>query len=122
MTDKTPNIYVMTRDSHDLSDAERFGRLVYLTDEILPKFQTNQLFRLFKPIIEVSEPHDYILVSGLSVATSIACSMFAVTHSGRLNLLLFDSKDFVYRERRLDLSDLFNSDIKELLQEIKPSA
>lgn len=120
MTTQIPNVYVMTKDSHDISDAERFGQIVYLTDEILPKFQTNQLFRLFRPIIEHSEPQDYILVSGLSVATSIACSMFAVTHSGRLNLLLFDSKAFIYRERRLDLSDLFNSNIQELLKEIKP--
>lgn len=120
MSAQTPNVYVMTRDSHNLSDARNFGDIIFLTDEILPKFYTNQLFRLFKPIIENSKPYDYILVSGLSVATSIACSMFAVTHEGRLNLLLFDSKNFVYRERRLDLSDLFNSDIKQVLQEIKP--
>jgi len=119
MPDQTSNIYVISRDSHDVSDAKRFGRIVYLSDEILPKFQTNQLYRLFQPIIEVSEPQDYILVSGLSVATSIACSMFAITHNGKLNLLLFDSKSFCYRERRLDLSDLFQEKVQDILRDIQ---
>lgn len=113
------NVYVINRSGHDLSPAEEFGDLVYLTSGPINKFKTNQIYRLMKPILEVSEPDDLILLSSLNVMSSIACAMFAVTHNGRLNLLLYDHRENSYKARRLDLSDLLHEDISAVLKVTK---
>ncbi len=112
-----PNIYIINRSVHDFSDATRFGDLVYLTEGNFNKFETSRISRAMKPILEVSEPFDYILISGLSVMVGIACSMFAVRH-GKLNLLIFDQKTKSYVERNLSLEDLLDSDFKKLLKKV----
>lgn len=118
MTVNNPNIYIINRSNHDFSDAERFGDIVFLSEGNLNKFETSRISRQMKPILEVSESHDYILISGLSVMVGIACSMFAVRH-GKLNLLIFDQKTKAYNERNLSLEDLLDSDFKKLLEKIQ---
>jgi hypothetical protein len=112
-----PNIYVTNRAAHDFTSARDFGDLVFLTEGLVDKFKTNKLYRLMKPIIESSEPEDFILVSGLTILSCIACAMFAVKHE-RLNLLIYDGRTHDYEPRRLDLSDLQMS-AKDLLEQIK---
>lgn len=95
-----PKVYILNRGGHDYSAAERFGELVVLSDGILPRENTSHMVRVLAPIRE-SSPHDYILLSSLSIMCSIACSMFALRH-GKLNILIF--KGVSYVERRIDFT------------------
>lgn len=81
-------VYVINKGCHDLSDAEGFGELVYLSEGSMNKFNTSGMYRTFIETLEESEPNDYILVSGLTVMCVVACSIFATLH-GRVNLLLY---------------------------------
>lgn len=86
MDEKT--VFVINRSSHDYSGAERFGKIVFMTEGSINRFATSKMYRVFKPFIDASLPHDYLLTSGLSVMCSVASAMFAAKHK-RLNLLIY---------------------------------
>ena len=65
------------------------------------------MFRKFKHELKDSKPEDCILLSGLTIMTSIACSVFAKMH-GRVNILIYDEgrgKDS-YVKRTIMMEDL----------------
>jgi len=83
-----PKVYVVNKGGHDHSDAKRFGDLVYLSEGTINRYAVSNIYRQFSAILQNSSSKDYVLITGLSVMSSIACSIFARLH-GRLNLLLF---------------------------------
>jgi len=83
-----PNVYIVNRGCHDHTDAERFGKLVYLSEGAVNRYAVATIYRGFIDAMKNSGPDDYILITGLSVMSSIACAIFARKH-GRVNLLLF---------------------------------
>jgi hypothetical protein len=91
-----PTVFVVSKSAHDFSEARRFGKLVYLSEGAMNRYQVNNMERQFKEKLEASSPDDYILPCGLSMMNSIACAMFALMH-GRLNVLLFKKGHYVER-------------------------
>lgn len=87
---KLANVYIVNKGAHDHSDAERFGKIVYLSEGVINRYNCNLMFRNFIPILRKSEPTDYILPTGLTIMSNIACAIFAMFHS-RLNLLIFQA-------------------------------
>lgn len=83
-----PTVYVINRSSHDFSDAERYGRLEFLTEGSVNRFATANMVRIFADSLKNSQAEDYILPTGLNIMTVIACVVFALKHKA-LNLLLF---------------------------------
>lgn len=83
-----PNVYIVNKGSHDHRDAKRFGSLVYLSEGSINRYSTNSMYREFYPTLLKSGPEDYILPTGLTIMSAIACSIFAMLHS-RLNLLIY---------------------------------
>ena len=83
-------VYIVNKGCHDHSDAERFGDLVYLSDEAINRYATSNMYREFMPKLSSSSPDDYILLTGLSIMGAVACAIFGHLH-GRLNLLLYKS-------------------------------
>jgi hypothetical protein len=100
-------VYVVNKGGHDHSDAERFGKIVYLSEGLISRYATTEMYRQFAEILKDSSPDDYILPTGLAIMTSIASSIFGYMH-GRLNLLLFKSASTGgrYIERSLILNVL----------------
>lgn len=96
-----PKIFVINRSSHDLSAAEKFGDLVYLSEGSVSPFNTNLMCRKFSEKLENSKPTDYILLTSLTVMCSLACSIFSRKH-GRLNLLLFKDGGYIERKHVFD--------------------
>ena len=104
-----PKVYVINKSCHDLDNARRFGEIIYLSEGRIDRYATGKMYRLFNLHIRDSKPEDYILLTGLSVMQSIACSMFAAKH-GRLNLLIHkvDSRGkhiYLRREVVLNVND-----------------
>lgn len=112
----TPNVYCVNKSGHDFSEALKFGDIIYLSDYAQPRFNTNNIYRTFKPILEASNQDDYILLTGLTVMNVIACSIFAILHN-RLNLLIHQVEGNSYKARILDLHDIQSANIEDLLKE-----
>jgi hypothetical protein len=93
---KVPKVYVVNKGFHDFSSAERYGRLIYMTEGYQPKFSVGTPLRRFQFCMQDSKPEDWILLTGLSVLNCLACSVFALKHD-RLNILLFNGSGYVER-------------------------
>ena len=85
---ENPVVFVINKSSHDYSQAEQFGSLVFMSEGSLNRYAVSKMFRIFKPFVKASKPQDYLLMSGLGIMQSIASSMFAVKHK-QLNLLIY---------------------------------
>ena len=89
-------VYIVNKSTHDFSAAEKFGRVIFLSEGPMNRYATNNMFRIFKEVMKDSQPEDYIVQCALNVMNSIACYLFASKH-GRLNLLLFKDGDYIER-------------------------
>jgi len=98
-------VYIINRGGHDHSDAERFGELVFLSQGSINRYAASQIYRQFVDALRDSHSDDYILITGLSVMSSIACAIFSRLH-GRLNLLLYRGGNGKYVERKLVIDEL----------------
>ena len=104
-----PKVFVVNRGGHNHTDAERFGELIFMSEGTINRYAVSQMYRQFVDHLKDSTEDDYILITGLSVMASVACSVFARIH-GRLNLLLFKSsqsgEEGRYVERTVMLDEL----------------
>ena len=104
-----PKVFVVNRGGHNHNDAERFGELVFMSHGTINRYATSQMYRQFAEYLANSSVDDFILITGLSVMASVACSIFARLH-GRLNLLLYKSsqsgQEGRYVERTIMLDEL----------------
>ena len=108
-------VFVVNKGGHDFSGAERFGELVFLSEGQLSKFAVTKIYRQFAMKFRGSSPQDYVLLTGLTTMSCIACSCFTFLH-GKLNLLLY--KDGRYIERTVLLSELLSKRTDGLPSEI----
>lgn len=101
-------VYIINKGCHDYSKATKFGKLKYLSNEDMDRFSTGKMYRIFKKRLEDSSPEDYLLISGMTIMSVVACSIFASKHN-RVNLLLYNfgpGKTADYVERTVMLEDL----------------
>ena len=110
-------VFVVNRGCHDLSDAERFGELVFLSEGAINRYAVANMYREFVRHLQSSDPEDLLLITGLSVMSSIACAIFARMH-GRINLLLYKASrvpgvEGFYIERTVMIDELLTERRKE---------
>jgi hypothetical protein len=103
-------VYIVNKGGHDHSDATRFGELIFLSEGAINRYSTGNIYRTFVEILKESKAEDYILITGLSVMSSIACAIFSRMH-GRINLLLYKSSrgaegENYYIERTVMIDEL----------------
>ena len=100
-------VYIINKGCHDYSAATKFGELKYLSYEDMDRFATGKMYRIFMKGLKDSQPEDFILVSGMTIMSVVAASIFASKHN-RVNLLLYNSghgKINGYVERTVMLED-----------------
>lgn len=102
-----PNVYVINRSGHDFHEAERYGKLIYLSEGSMSRYATARIYRQFAEILKHSKEDDFILTTGLSVMNCIATSIMTALH-GKINLLLF--KDGKYVCRTIAIHELLNKE------------
>lgn len=100
-----PTIWVINRSAHDYSGAARWGEIKHLSEGPVNRYAAAKIFRLMNEPLKNSRPDDYILLTGLTIMSCIACAIFALRHK-RLNFLIFRPQNHTYVERRLNLEDL----------------
>lgn len=103
MISNEPIVWVPNKAGHNFTDAERFGRLVYLTEGSINRYSANSMYRILSEQMEDASSTDYLLVSSLSILNSIASGILAYKF-GLVNYLLF--KNGIYLERSVNYSSL----------------
>lgn len=103
MKNNEPIVWIPNKAGHNFSDAERFGRLIYLTEGTVNRYSANSMYREFSEQMEGASSEDYLLVSSLSILNSIASGILSYKF-GLVNYLLF--KNGVYLERSVNFSSL----------------
>jgi hypothetical protein len=94
-------VFVTNKSGHDYTPAEAYGRLVYISEGQLDRFNLNEMYRLAADAVKYATEADYILVTSLSVLNAIVCSVFG-RKFGRLNILLYKNRRYVLRTIMLD--------------------
>ena len=94
-------IFIPNNGVHDYSDAERYGKITYVTKGEVNRFSVGWIARRWANALLNSSKSDCILVSSLTILTVIGTAIFARKH-GRLNLLLFFNGRYVKREIMID--------------------
>jgi hypothetical protein len=97
-------VFVVNRSCHDFSPAEKYGKLFFVTEGSVGKFNTSVMYRAAKRACAKATAADYILITGQSIMSSIICSVFAVKFK-RLNLLLYCGSEERYKVRRIILHE-----------------
>ena len=93
-------VFIVNRSSHDFSEAEKYGKKIFLSEGPMNRYSVNNMVRQFSERMKDSQPNDYLVPCSLNVMNSIASAILAHKH-GRLNLLLF--KQGIYIERNIVL-------------------
>ena len=99
-------MFVVNKGGHDFSSASSYGELVYLSEGSLNRYAVTNMYRQFAEILKHSNKSDYILLTGLTTMSAIACSIFGYLH-GRLNILIFKQGHYV--DRSILLGELLDS-------------
>lgn len=91
------NVYIVNKSFHDFSDAERYGKLVFLSEGKMDRYSVNDIARQFEEKMVDSTPEDYIVPCSLSSMNIVAVWLFGIKHK-TLNLLLFkNGKGYIER-------------------------
>ncbi len=96
-------VYIPNKSPHDFRPAEDFGSLIFLTQGMIPRFQTSSLAREIDAKMQDSSAEDHILVASLPIVVAIASSIQAQKF-GRVNYLIFSKGRYV--ERTVDYQNL----------------
>jgi hypothetical protein len=91
-------VYVLSKGSHNFSDAERFGELVFLDISPLARWDTNRLYLELMEGLKDATEDDLIVVSHLASHCCVATAIM-IEWYGRVNLLIY-RKD-KYEENKL---------------------
>ena len=89
-------VFIVNKSAHNFSEAEHYGKVVFLSEGPMNRYATNNMHRKFTEILKDSSKEDYIVPCSLNVMNAIGCSIFVHMH-GTLNLLLFKNGSYIER-------------------------
>lgn len=92
-----PNDY----HSHELGQAARFGRFVYLTTGVVDRLNIQKITEQCQERIKRAEFDDFLLVCSLPIITAIA-SCIIMEHTGQVQYLLFSRGRYVLKKLSLE--------------------
>jgi len=95
-------VYIVNKSAHDFSAADKYGKVIFLSEGSMNRYATNSMVRQFEIAMKESTDVDYIVPCSLNVMNSIACAIFAHKH-GKLNLLLFKDGSYIERNHVLGM-------------------
>ncbi|NOY61012.1 MAG: hypothetical protein GXO75_19045 [Calditrichaeota bacterium] len=98
-----PRVFVLNYQGHDLSDAERFGKLVPLTHGNQPVFDTDRLLWTLRQRLEMNDfrpQQDYILLSGGGVLHFLIGAI--LSEYEKVNVLIWNAKTRHYVQREVN--------------------
>ena len=97
------NIYVVSDSSHDYSDAQRFGEMIFLFKEKINVFAIGKLAKLINEKLANAQVEDYLILSGNSIAGCMAFYTL-LKNFNQVKLLIFSFRDQQYEARTITRS------------------
>ena len=98
-------VYVVNYSGHNVFLANKFGKLVYLTEGWVDTFKTDRVkYEIAKGLINFAKD-DYILLCGSPVLNVIAV-VVALAKAGECNMLLYNAKQEGYEVRGISLTNI----------------
>jgi hypothetical protein len=94
-------VFVISNMTHNYSSAEKFGKLVNVTEGKVPIFKTDTMISLLKHGLMTFSDDDYLLISGPALLCIMATTIL-FNKLGKIKLLVFDAKEQDYIVRHLD--------------------
>lgn len=94
-------VFVVTNGGHDYSDAERFGEVIFCTENIIRKDDVSQMYRELSQALFDASAKDYILVSSLTSLCMVATAIMA-DRFGEVHMLLYKDGQYVARDLILE--------------------
>jgi hypothetical protein len=110
------NVFVINDSGHDFSEAEKFGKLIFLTEGHVQSFDTNKNFRSIIHKMKDVKEGDYILITSLA---SLNCIVGWIIGSLNLTLNILIYKNGKYLKRRI-IPKLLYQMRKELKDDNRP--
>ena len=104
-------VWVVNDGGHCYEPAKSYGELIFMSHSTIDKFQVSKMTRGFFDFLKDSEPNDYLLVSGPTIANICAAAVFVSIHR-RVNLLLWRGSDVdegKYLVRTIDLRETIDN-------------
>lgn len=99
-------VYVVNHSDQDMSSAERFGELIYLTEgRGVNIFSTDSLLSEIKPKLRDVDDNDFLLLSGHPVLNILSAALIWFKY-GRVNVLIFDAKTRDYQPQTITENQL----------------
>lgn len=93
---RDPIAFICNKSHHDFRAVREWGEPIYLTEGWLDMYDVGTMWRLIKPKLEESQPHDFIVQTSLPVLFSLAVGIMAAKH-GVVNILLFSKGTYIER-------------------------
>lgn len=92
MNETKPRVFVVNNAGHNLTDAQRYGALLYLSQDKVNVFSCDRIAVDFKERLRGFNPtRDYLLLSGSIVLNVIAVKILSERFQ-RINVLLYNFK------------------------------
>ena len=95
-------VFIISNGGHDYSDAERYGEIIFCTDEVIRKDDVAQMYRVLSEALDQAEADDLLLISSLTSLCTVAAAILAARF-GELHLLLYKDGEYVKRDLILDM-------------------
>lgn len=84
---RVKKVFIVNDSGHDFRAAERYGELVVMTKDMIPRTAVRGMYNSVKEFLDDSHPDDWIILTSLTTICSVVCAYFGYLH-GRLNLLI----------------------------------
>ncbi len=98
-----PTVYIVNLAGHNYTDAEKFGKLTYLTEGNVDTSRFDRTIYLLSKKLRNSQPTDYILPSG-KIVLNIMVAMIMHNLHGVVRCLIFNGT--TYRTLTIDTHNL----------------
>lgn len=115
-TERLTKVYVTNYAGHDYKEAERFGKIVYVTRGFVSFQSLDRLKFVVAEALIDSNKDDYVLLSGTTLICSLACMIWLELHE-KVKILNWDKKTREYR-----VLVVTKEDLAKLFDVLKPKA
>lgn len=94
---RPPVVWVPNLGPHDYSPAEQYGKLIYLTEGYINRFDVGGLARKLANGLEDAEPFDYLMMTSLPILCSLS-GMILSYKFGNVKFLLYQGGSYSVKE------------------------
>lgn len=94
--ERTPVVWLINLGGHDYTTAEKFGRLVPITEGTVNPFNPDRLMLNVSGKLKLASPDDHVLMSGQALLNALVLAMWT-RRFPHINILIWSHRDKEYK-------------------------